>query len=281
MMTLGTLGTRTAALVICAAALVVAPLAAQRGGGDTPETVIRSLALAIYGNDVATYEKITLPHPQLSRLTAGGRVNESALQELKQNPGALQIRQRRPLLFKGEPVKPLPGPGGIYPVGTTGFYVMSHRSPMAVVVVLTVGGWKVDPRWWIAMTQMATGPGPAAGSPEDTIKSCLAAMLRLDRERAVRYLTDAKGIELLFLDAPRTREPSGVLDASVAEMPLVEIQPGEFYPMPNGSIVEGVTDPDRKVLVGLFGPVEMPFVVRRNGSTWRLEPQPYFHLMLQ
>jgi hypothetical protein len=264
------------ALAVSAAVCLATPMAAQRGG-DSPEAVIRSLALAIYGNDVATYEKITLPHPQRSRLTAGGRVNESALQELKENPGALQIRERRPLLFKGEPAKP--GPGGAYPVGTTGFYVMAHRSPMAVVVVKTADGWKIDPRWWIAMMELATGPGPAKGSPEEVIKSCLFAMLRLDREGATRFLADAKEIDLLFLEAPRQREPSGVLEASLAEMPLVEIRPGEFYPVPVGKVVEGVKDPNRKVLVGLFGPIEIPFVVRRVGSAWRLDAQPYFLLM--
>jgi hypothetical protein len=258
-------------------------MAEQRGNvADSPEAVIRALALAIYGNDVTTYEKITLPHPKLSRLTSGGRVNESALAELKSNPGALQIRERRPLLFKGEPVKPTPGPrGGVYPVGTTGFYVMAHRSPMAVVVVLTADGWKIDPRWWIAMMELATGSGPAAGSPEDVIKSCLSAMLRLDREGAAKFLADRKELDLLFLEAPRQREPSGVLDAALAEMPLVEIGPGEFYPVPVGKVVEGVKDPNRKILVGLFGPIEIPFSVRRVGSAWRLDAQPYFLLMNQ
>ena len=267
-----------AALALCATALLVSRVMAQQVS-DSPESVIRSLALAIYGNDVATYEKITLPHPQLSRLTAGGRVNESALQELKQNPGALQIRERRPLLFKGEPATP--GPGGAYPVGTTGFYVMAHRSPMTVTVVKTAQGWKIDPRWWIAMMELATGPGPAKDSAEDVIKSCLFAMLRLDREAATRFLADAREIDLLFLEAPRQREPSGVLEGSLAEMPLVEIAPGEFYPVPVGKVVEGVKDPNRKVLVGLFGPIEMPFVVRRVGSAWRLDAQPYFLLMNQ
>jgi hypothetical protein len=39
--------------------------------------------------------------------------------------------------------------------------------------------------------------------------------------------------------------------------------------------------PDRKVLVGLFGPVEIPFVVRRIDGDWRVEPEPYFVLMMQ
>jgi hypothetical protein len=88
-------------------------------------------------------------------------------------------------------------------------------------------------------------------------------------------------MELLFGGAPRQREPSGVLDAAVAEMPLVEIEPGEFARTPSGKIVEGVRAGDRKVIVGLFGPVEIPFVVRRVAAGWRVDAEPYFALMLQ
>jgi hypothetical protein len=107
----------------------------------------------------------------------------------------------------------------------------------------------------------------------------LASLLRLDRTRAQRYITDARGIDLLFDGAPSQRDPSGVLDASVEEMPLVEVGPGEFFPMPTGRIVEGTQAPDKKVIVGWFGPIEMPFVLHRAGTGWRIEPEPYLALM--
>jgi hypothetical protein len=71
------------------------------------------------------------------------------------------------------------------------------------------------------------------------------------------------------------------MEASVAEMPIVELAPGEFTPLPTGGVVEGVQAPDRKVLVGWFGPIELPFVVCRLGNEWKAEPQPYFALMEQ
>jgi len=254
-------------------------LAAQRVSTDTPEPVIRSLVTAMYANDIGAYEKLTVPHPLRARLTVGGRVNESALQELKEYPGGLQIKERRPLLYKGRAAQP--GDDGNYPVGTTGFYSVSHHRPMVMKLVRTADGWKADLRWWIAMTDIASGKAPARGSPELVIRSMLHAMLALDRGAAARYLTDPRNVDILFIDAPRQREPSGVLDASVEEMPLVEIGPGEFYPMVIGPVVEGVSDPNRKVLVGLFGPIEMPFVVRRVSGEWRVEAQPYFDLMNQ
>ena len=66
---------------------------------------------------------------------------------------------------------------------------------------------------------------------------------------------------------------------SVFEMPLVEIEPGEFARTPTGKVVEGIQSADRKVLVGQFGPVEIPFVVRRVGTGWRVDAEPYFSLM--
>jgi len=257
--------------------LSTAPVWAQRGKDD-PEPVIRALVMAMYSNDVASYEKVTLPHPQRSRLTAGGRVNEDALRDLKENPSGLQIRSEREMLFQGKPATI--GASGQFPEGTTALYVVAHRSgPTAVPLVRKSDGWKVDVRWWIAMSQIASGPEPAANSPDAVIRSLLMATLRHDRTRAARYLTDGRNIELLFLGGPSFREPSGVLEAGVAEMPLVEIGPGEFYPVPVGPIVEGTTDPARKVLVGLFGPIEMPFVVRKVGSDWRVVAQPYLALM--
>ena len=78
------------------------------------------------------------------------------------------------------------------------------------------------------MTDLMAGNEPAKDSPEFAIKSLLMSMLQLDRGTAVRYITDAKGMDLLFAGAPRQREPSGVMEASVAEMPIVELEPGEL-----------------------------------------------------
>ena len=37
----------------------------------------------MFSNDVATYERITVPDPRRSRLVQGGRVNEEAKKELE------------------------------------------------------------------------------------------------------------------------------------------------------------------------------------------------------
>jgi len=85
--------------------------------------------------------------------------------------------------------------------------------------------------------------------------------------------------DILFDRAPSQREPSGHLDALAMEMPIVELTPGEFRALPTGQVVEGSSRPDVKVLVGLMGSVEIPFVVRLIDKEWKVEPQPYFALI--
>jgi hypothetical protein len=100
-------------------------------------------------------------------------------------------------------------------------------------------------------------------------------------EDVIRTMVVAIYSDALFAGAPSSREPSGVLDAAAAEMPLVEVRAGEFFRMPSGRVVEGGSTEARKVLIGLFGPVELPFVVCRAGADWRIEAEPSFALMMQ
>jgi hypothetical protein len=246
---------------------------------DSPESVIRRLVLAIYSHDVAEYNAVTIDHPLRSRLTAEGRPNTEGLRRLKGDPAGLQIRPQRPMLAKGMPVTP--AADGEVPMGTTAIYMVSHGgAPTVVPLVRRAEGWKVDIRWWIASTDLlSSARANPPGSPDRTIRALLASMLRLDRPRAATFLTDARNLDALFAGAPRSREPSGVLDATAEEMPLVEIGPGEFYPTPSKRVVEGGSTQDRKVLVGLFGPVEIPFVVRRVDNVWKVDAEPYFLFM--
>jgi hypothetical protein len=54
--------------------------------------------------------------------------------------------------------------------------------------------------------------------------------------------------------------------------------PGKFTLRPSG-LSEAKKAVDRKVIVGQFGPVEMPFALRRIGGAWRVEAEPYFLLI--
>jgi hypothetical protein len=257
--------------VVFAAATVA--LAAQVKPG-TPQAAIVALLDAIYANDVAAYERVTLQHPHRSKLTQSGRRNDDRLKDLRRDPGGLQIRIQRAFQLKGRDVQP--DAAGQYPIGTTARFLAAHGgSPMVVSVVKLSDGWKVDLRWWIAMTELS-GSEPPRSSPDYAIKNLLLAMLGLNKIAAARFVVADAKMDVLWAGAPGYREPSGVLEASVVEMPLIEIGAGEFVELPSGRVVEGAASPDRKVIVGLFGPTEIGFVVRRAGDGWRVEVEPYF-----
>jgi hypothetical protein len=247
---------------------------------DSPEPVLRALVTAMYAGDVAAYERLTLPHPLRSRLTAGAQPNEDRLRDLREDPEGLQIEQQRGFTWQGQEASI--GRDGRYPDGTSAIYTLAHRGgPMIVGVTRRADGWKVDLRWWLAAMAQAQGGAPDRNSADFAVRSLLAAMLRLDRQVAAGLIADRRSLELLFAGAPSQREPSGVLDAMVGEMPLVEIAAGEFYPTPTGQVIEGGSSADRKVLVGWFGPIEMPFVVRRIDGRWKIVGEPYFAMMNQ
>jgi len=205
-------------------------------------------------------------------------VNQDALRELNEDPGGLQIIMKRRFEYRGLAAKP--DAAGKYPIGTTAVYVVAHhRSPIVMIVKKQSDGWKVDPRWWIGMVDLASDRGPEQGTAAYSARALLAALIGMDRQEAARYAVPGANLDILFDGAPSQREPSGVLDALAMEMPIVELARDEFRVLPMGTIVEGSTLPGVRVLVGLFGSVEIPFVVRLLGNDWKVEPQPYFALI--
>lgn len=261
-----------------AAALCIATSARAQTSPDSPEPTIRSLARAMYSNDAIGFKRLTLPDARIGLLTTGGTVNQDALRELEEDPGGLQIIMKRPFEYRGVAVKP--DATGAYPIGTTAVYVVAHhRSPIVVVVQKQSDGWKVDPRWWIGMVDLASERQPGPGTASYSARALLGALISMDRNATLRYAVPGANLDILFDGAPSQREPSGVLDAAAIEMPIVELHRGEFRALPMGNVVEGSDRPDVKILVGMFGPVEVPFVVRLIGKEWKVEPQPYFALI--
>jgi len=238
---------------------------------DSPESAILALVRSMYANDVDTYNRVTIPDPRRARLTTGGRVNTAALQRLEQDPGSLQMKSRRPFLYRGR--ETTADAAGAYPPGTTALYSVAHSgNQMVAPLVRQADGWKVDVRWWLAMIDLQTGP-EKPGTPQFAARALTAALAAMDRTAAVKFATPGASLDLLFRGGQR--EPSGVFDALAMEMPLVELQPGEFFPI-DDRVVEGSSAPDQKLLLGLFGVVEIPFVVRRVSGDWRVEPQSFY-----
>ena len=207
-----------------------------------------------------------------------GDITPEAKARAERNLENLQLHSRDDFAVNGMSVDP--DANGDYPVGAVGHFIAaSNGGPSLVTLVRQPSGWKVDLRWWATMAEMTQAERrPAAGGPEAVIRALAAAMISLHKEEAARLVVPGSDLNLLFAYAPSQPEPSDVLAALVVEMPLVEVGPGEFYRMPTGRLVEGVASADRKVIVGQFGSVEMPFVLRRVNDEWRVEAEPYYVL---
>src|SRR5262245_38360235 len=168
----------------CGIAMLAGVVSAQ---GDSPEEVIRSFVHAMYSNDLATYEALTLAVSGRERLEKGGAVNAEAKEELERHPEAVQLRLMRPYQFKGREVTR--GADGEYPVGTTVRFSVSYRNPMVVSLVRTAEGWRIDVRWWLAMLDMASGAPPSRDSAEYAARALIASLVDLDRQAAAEFVT--------------------------------------------------------------------------------------------
>ena len=261
----------------CAGTLCLCLLtgAAARAAADRPERAVREFIRALAMHDSQAFSRAIRPDPRASRFINPQPLTSEGQMEAARRLETLQVSRRDDVLLRGKPVDA--DAQGDYPVGSVGRFIASgNGGPAVVTLVREADGWKVDLRWWLAMLDMANGQPPAAGSPDQAIRSLTLALIALDRHEALRFVTAGAEISVLFAGAPSVREPSGVLEAAAMEMPLVEVGPGEFYRMPSGRVVEGAKAVDRKVIVGQFGPVEMPFALRRIGGAWRVEAEPYF-----
>jgi hypothetical protein len=267
-------------LAVAAATLVsTSVLAAQppprapKVGPDSPEPVIRAFYRAVLSGDAAAFHKVIVVDPLADKFLPRDAPSPEATHEIAMASMDFSIRQTQPFRARGKDVGV--DAAGHYPVGTTSRYLANFpRSLTVVTVVRKPEGWKVDLRWWEALA-MLTEDGPAPGSAEYAVKRLTAALVMLRRDEASKVIVPDGKLEVLFAGAPSAPEPSDQMISLVGEMPLVEIGPGEFVQMPSGSIVEGVNDPARKVLVGLYGPHELPFVVHRVGAEWRVAVEPY------
>jgi hypothetical protein len=245
---------------------------------EGPERAVRDFIRALATHDTQAFARAIRPNPRASRFINPQPLTPEGQAEAARRLETLQVRRSDAVLLRGKPVQP--DAQGDYPVGSVGRFIASgDGGPSVVTVVREQDGWKVDLRWWLAMLDMANGQPPAAGTPDRTIRELTLALIALNRDEALRFVAPGAASNILFEGAPPYREPSGVLEATAMEMPLVEVGSGEFYRMPSGRVVEGSTTADRKVIVGQFGPVEMPFVLRRIDGAWRVEVEPYYSVI--
>jgi hypothetical protein len=142
------------------------------------------------------------------------------------------------------------------------------------------GRWLVDVRWWLKLREMALRDEKTRlDEKELLIKKFLLNLLRLDRRAVINGLVPGAKTDIAFEGAPQVPEPSDVLPSLAIEMPLVEADRDEVYPLLSGKLVKSSADGDETVVVGLFGPFEMVFLLRRVEKEWRIVPEPYYRIL--
>jgi hypothetical protein len=260
------------ALGLCAAAQ---PLAAAPGV-DSPEPVIRAFYRALLQGDTVAYHQTIVEDPRADKFLMKQPPDADKAHEIDMESQAFTMRQLQPFRSRGKETSPVDGK---YPVGTTTRYLANFPASLTVIsVVRAKDGWKVDMRWWDAIAELMQ-KDVENGTPEYAVKSLLASLVFLKKDEAKKYIVPDGDLDVLFAGAPSQPEPSDQLISLVGEMPVVEIGPGEFYPMPSGRVVEGLNDADHKLLVGLFGPREIPFLVHKAAGEWRVAVEPYFTII--
>jgi hypothetical protein len=268
-------------LMINAVAVLVATLALTGSSmaADDPEAVVRAFMLAAYSHDAAQFNALVFPPSSAGVLLSTESVSKARRAEIETETKALKLKQLQPFRQRGIVVNP--GLGGIYPDGTTTRYSTSFDGDLTVLSVVKKGGrWLVDVRWWLKVQEMSLRDEKARMDEKElVIKKFLLNLLRLNRRAVSESLVPGADIDIAFEGAPRVPEPSDVLPSLAIEMPLVEAEADEVYALLSGKLVKKDAAGEEAVMVGLYGPFEMVFLLRRVQGEWRIVPEPYYRII--
>jgi len=245
---------------------------------DDPEAVVRTFLRAAKSHDVAQFNAMVFPKGAGAVLISSESVSRERRKEIETETSSLKLRQVQPFRRNGVPVSR--GPGGEYPEGTTTRYLTLEGDSTVVTLVKKEGRWLVDVRWWWKLREMALRDEKTRlDEKELAIKKFLLNLLRLDRRAVINGLVPGAKADIAFEGAPQVPEPSDVLPSLAVEMPLVEADPDEVYPLLSGKLVKRSADGYETVMIGLFGPFEMVFLLRRVEKEWRIVPEPYYRII--
>jgi hypothetical protein len=248
----------------------------------TPEQTVRQLTLALLRGDRQAVLALSRGDPQAGGLSELEPALERA-RRLENDADELVIQVLRPYeagghRFDGRDPSTLP-PGATALVAAT----LLGGQTQIWRLVRGPEGWQADLRWAARARAMAA-QGKALeppGSPEWLARRLTLALLGGDRQQALPLLLPGSDPSVVFLGAPDAADPSGQLLGLAQEMPLVRLEPGEAAVLPDGRVAAAGTEPDRLLLLGLFGVSEIPFPLERRDGRWVAVPQPWLPLLLR
>jgi hypothetical protein len=249
---------------------------AQQSAATEAEQAARDFLFALYANDAADVQRRVLPGEDIAPLIGPQTFTQTQLDALRKNIAAVPLHVGAPPSLDG---KPLAGSAAPFPVGTKIAYLTQYRGVgMVIPLQHTESGWKVDVRFWLAMRKQRD-ERPQKTDPEIVAKGFLCYLLAKEPGALGQFASQPiKGEEYTSAN----NLPSGDLDQVLSlcvEMPVVRARQGERVVLPSGEVAVGADQGESLVLIGLMGPVEVPFLLKRIGDTWKVVPQKYFEML--
>jgi hypothetical protein len=241
---------------------------------DSPEPVLREFLVALYSNDKPAYLKTVFDPMGADSLVGTQPVTAEQIEAVRHEAEGAQLRQSTAFTFEGKPVASAP-----YPTGTKATYMTAFRgSNLAIPVILGADGWRVDVRFWLEMQKMRK-ENITEADPRIVAKKFVFYELsnNLDKLNSVS-LTPVTGDQVGIPNGL----PGGDLDQVLSlciEMPVVHARPGETFMSPSGQRLRQGEKAGDEVYIALMGPVELPIVLRKQGTEWKVVPENYFRLL--
>jgi hypothetical protein len=260
--------------------VLVASLLAGRvtiAAADDPAEAVRGFLLALASGDARGFERWSVADPDGRELLPSVPPSKADVDRAREDLENNQPRQTTPCVVDGEPLNE-ESPDKC-PVGARTAYFSSFRgSAVAVPVVRTPAGWRVDVRFFVAGKRMAEGRAADASAPETQARGFLFHVLAKKPDALKDFATSP--IDGRAFTAANDL-PGGDLDQVLSlcmEMPIVRARAGERLKLPDGQLVEG-GGAETLALIGLMGPVEIPFKLVRQNGAWKVVPQRYFEML--
>lgn len=248
----------------------------QISGPKEAEQAARDFLYALYANDAADVQRRVLPGDDSSALIGRETLTPAQLETLKTEISRLPLHASAPSAFDA---KHLPTSSASFPIGSKVMYLTSYRGVgMVLPLQHTESGWKVDMRFWLAMLKQRN-VRPEKTDPEIVAKGFLCYLLAKQPEALHQFA--AEPIKADEYTAANNLPP-GDLDHILSlcvEMPIVRARAGERVVLPSGEVAVGEAQADSLVMIGLMGPVEVPFLLKRVGNAWKVVPQKYFETL--
>ena len=234
-------------------------------------TVVGQYLFTLYSNDRIENEKTTVPHPASAAAEGRAKLTGEDLLLVHKEISGLRLSFEEPFLYHGKKVTP--DKTGAYPVGTSVCFKTQSRGTVLVIPVAKLAtGWKVDVRFWLAMSKEYQ-----ENDPESVIRKFLYCLVARNENELKKLVVAGSDLRPLLAGKAPFED---VYFALVAEMPIVEALAGDGMLLADGKAVVAQTATGQaKWFSGLYAHKKLVFELRQEEQQWRAVPKDYLSVI--